>query len=278
MKGTVNSQSSFSNSAVSGNIRTNTVSGSKNSSKKKAAKKRLNYNYREISGEILKAKKLQSASFALSRARSKMVYLAKCKSSGQFDSRELDAAIAHAKRMIRCANIKVNNMREEKIKETVTRRRREEQGRQAEKLASAKNSKGKKAAKRSELKQAEQKIRRIKQEILEQKRRIKNHRLDEQSKVLDANMKYIKEGGGYSSNESYDTTAIMELSAMASYLIAQEQCSANEDLDGTEVLGDGMPVSDGSVAVEGTAGGVTITADMPSAPVDAAAVSVDVAL
>jgi len=277
MKGTLNSQIGYSNSAVSGNARSSSVSENRNyASKKKAgktAKKKLNYNYREISGQILKAKKLQSASVVLSRARSKLIYLSKCNSSGNYDRREVEAAIAHAKRMIRCADMKVNNLREEKMKENATRRRSEANNLRNG-IKAAQKAKTKKSVKENERRQAEQRFKKIKQEILEQKRRIKNHRMEEQAKVLDANMRYIKEGGNCNSSLAGDTTAIMELSAMASWIMAQEQCEySEENAEGAECAD---IAADGNIAVEATSGGVTIAAEMASVPVEVT--SVDISL
>ena len=77
------------------------------------SKKQLNYNHRDISGQLLRAKKPQSASAALTRAKSKVSMLQRAAASGQYDSREVANALAHARRMVRCAQLKVRNLREE---------------------------------------------------------------------------------------------------------------------------------------------------------------------
>lgn len=94
------------------------------------SKKQLNYNHRDISGQLLRAKKPQSASAALTRAKSKVSMLQRAAASGQYDSKEVANALAHARRMVRCAQLKVRNLREEEReqqsaqKETAVRARR----------------------------------------------------------------------------------------------------------------------------------------------------------
>ena len=82
-------------------------------SKSKNGKKALSYNPKEISSQILRAKKTVGAARVLSRARAKLAMLKKAQATGEYDSAELENAIAHAKRMVECADMKVNNLREE---------------------------------------------------------------------------------------------------------------------------------------------------------------------
>lgn len=73
----------------------------------------MSYNPKEISSQILRAKKTVGAARVLSRARAKLAMLKKAQATGEYDSAELENAIAHAKRMVECADMKVNNLREE---------------------------------------------------------------------------------------------------------------------------------------------------------------------
>lgn len=82
-------------------------------SKSKSGKKSLSYNPKEISSQIMRAKKAVRASQVLSRARAKLAMLKRAQATGEYDLVELENAIAHAKRMIDCASMKVNNLREE---------------------------------------------------------------------------------------------------------------------------------------------------------------------
>ncbi len=82
-------------------------------SKSKNGKKSLSYNPKEISSQILRAKKTVGASQVLNRARAKLAMLKRAQATGEYDSAELENAIAHAKRMVECADMKVNNLKEE---------------------------------------------------------------------------------------------------------------------------------------------------------------------
>ena len=84
---------------------------------KSSIKKRLNYNYRDVSSQLMRAKKPQGAAAALSRAKSKVNTLKRMAATGNYDSREIANALAHAKRMVECAQSKVQNLKEEEREE-----------------------------------------------------------------------------------------------------------------------------------------------------------------
>ncbi len=81
--------------------------------KARAQKKKLNYNSREIRSALMRAVKSQSAGMVLSSAKSKLIGLLKCKGTGMYEENELNAAITHARRMVRCAQLKVRNLTKE---------------------------------------------------------------------------------------------------------------------------------------------------------------------
>ena len=64
-------------------------------SKSSGTKKKLNYNYKEVSNQLLRAKKPQA--------------------TGEYDSKEISAAVAHARRMVECAQLKVRHLKQEEI-------------------------------------------------------------------------------------------------------------------------------------------------------------------
>lgn len=76
-------------------------------------KKGLNYNPREIRTALLRASKAVSAGKVLSTAKVKLSSLLKCKGTGQYEDSELNAAIIHARKMVRCAQLKARNLRKE---------------------------------------------------------------------------------------------------------------------------------------------------------------------
>lgn len=75
--------------------------------------KKLNYNSREIRGFLLRAVRSQTAGLVLNTAKSKLVSLLKCKGTGMYSENELNAAIGHARRMVRCAQLKLRNLTKE---------------------------------------------------------------------------------------------------------------------------------------------------------------------
>ena len=106
-------------------------------SKSKSGKKSLSYNPKEISSQIMRAKKAVGASQVLSRARAKLAMLKRAQATGEYDLAELENAIAHAKRMIDCAGMKVKNLREEdrlRKKAQETAEREQEQFENAKRL------------------------------------------------------------------------------------------------------------------------------------------------
>lgn len=82
-------------------------------SEKKLYQKKVNYNSREIRSALIKASKAQGAGMVLTSAKAKLTSLLKCKGTGQYDENELNAAIIHARRMVRCAQMKVRNLQKE---------------------------------------------------------------------------------------------------------------------------------------------------------------------
>lgn len=244
------------------------------------SKKQLNYNHRDISGQLLRAKKPQSASAALTRAKSKVSMLQRAAASGQYDSKEVANALAHARRMVRCAQLKVRNLREEE---------REQQSVQKE------NS-GKSQQKEHEVKRrVAQKERQLKQkvaientqEVLRQKKK-KNeiaqkqqrHRSQERGKIAEADFKYIKSqleaGKGFGGGSSYceDSGFTLDISAAAMSMAELEMMAQNQ-------IEAEMSLTDGGTLAATTAGAVpagTGAGTASDTAPAAAGVSVDVSV
>ena len=75
--------------------------------------KRLNYNFKEISGQILRAKTCMSAKQVAVRARSKAAILRRQLKCGVYDDQELESAILHAEQMVRIAKKRMRHLEEE---------------------------------------------------------------------------------------------------------------------------------------------------------------------
>lgn len=76
-------------------------------------KKRLQYNIREISSQILMAKTSGSASRVLIAARGKVAMLKRKWKNSDYDEKELERAIIHAQKMVRIARKRMKHLKEE---------------------------------------------------------------------------------------------------------------------------------------------------------------------
>lgn len=94
---------------INGNV-VGTISYTKSKKKKS---KRLQYNFKQISSQIMKSKTSTNARRVVTKARAKVVELLRKKYNSDFDNRELDAAIIHARKMERIARKRMKHLKEE---------------------------------------------------------------------------------------------------------------------------------------------------------------------
>lgn len=139
-----------------------------NKNTKKKRKKSVNYNAKELSHQLSHASRAAGATRVLIRARGMIEYLQRCAATGDYDEGEIKAALAHARRMVKCARKKVRNMKKE---EQIER-------------------KGKKGSVSKDIKKDNEIKALIRREL--KKLRIKN-RNEEQQEISDADMRYLKE-------------------------------------------------------------------------------------
>lgn len=92
-------------------------------SKTKKKKKKLSYNAREISSQILRATHSTGVSQVLVRAKEKVEQLQRRLVMGDYDEQAVRAALVHAKRMVTCARKKLRNMEEEELLRGQTKKR-----------------------------------------------------------------------------------------------------------------------------------------------------------
>lgn len=78
-------------------------------------KKKLRYQFKDISSQIVRSKTSQVARQAVSAARRELMRLKREKQSGEYDAEEIEAAINHAKAMERVARKKVKHLEEEEM-------------------------------------------------------------------------------------------------------------------------------------------------------------------
>lgn len=192
----------------------------RSSSNNSRNKKHLNYNPKDISGQLLRAGKSGNAARVLSRAKSKVSLLKRCRATGQYDEAELDTALAHAQRLVKCARLKVNNLKQEE-----------------------------RAAKKNEREiKEEESLRKneIRRRANEAKRRKCSHRNDERRRVSEADMKYYSDrmknnpegytgcsGNGVSLELSYTAAGLSELklNEQTMRLMEQQQLQMQAELE-----------------------------------------------
>ncbi len=221
------------------------------SSNKNTKKKKLNYNHREISQQILRASKLSSAANVLASARSKLGVLRRSQSTGQYNEREITNAIIHARRMVQCASKKVQNLKEEEIQKKKLER---------------KNGSEDMVRKIETRQKIERKEQQIKQEIARQEaleaiaekkdwvelaQKKKWNRNNERGKVNEANMKYIKGRLSILKDEGYsvDSSEIMRLKASLEEL-NREQARVQAEQSASAAPADSSGAADASLSME----------------------------
>ncbi len=193
----------------------------KNQKAQKNVKKRLNYNFRKVSGSILRAKTVMQAGNALSSANASLSNLRRKSASDKYNSKEIEAAIQHAKKMVRTARKKVINLktesREQSLDDTVEHNKSLDN--RKEQMAERHKSIANDVKREQELVLLEKALKRIR----EQKKNVR--RRDEANDLLNADMEYLKRQiqlmkqeqneSDSSSGYTYDTSSSEALAAPA---------------------------------------------------------------
>ncbi len=221
-----------------------------------AIKKKFNYNMREISSQILRAKKAQSASIVLVRAKAKVSSVKRCLGTGQYNDNEVRPALAHAQRMVLVASKKLKNLKEE---ERESRKLvKQKQARVLEHKREAKSNIIRKKQEKEMERQIEemQEIRqeKMRRQAMEQKRRM--HRNNERGKIAEADMRYIKD----QMDDKWDNQdwkldlegVVWDISSSAASLMNLENTAMMLSGEGGEMLL-GADASAASMPVEGGA-------------------------
>lgn len=204
-----------------------------------STKKRLNYNHREISGQLLRAKKSQSASNVLTRAKSRLAMLQRQAGSGQYDSKEIANALAHARRMVRCAQLKVRNLRQEEQEQNANRRENGDREQQKQNEVKRRVAQKEREIEKKVAIEEMQAVATEKRKRGEMARKRQIHRNQEQSRINEADMKYLKgqmeNGGGASGHSSQAQGAVLDLSmeaaAMAEVQMLEAQIQQQVELE-----------------------------------------------
>lgn len=163
------------------------------SSGRKMPKKKLNYNPREISSQLMRASKSRNASTVLIRAKSKVSVLHSALATGQYDDAEVRTAIAHARRMVECSRLKVRNLKEEE-----SMKKRNDKTHSTEQQRKKNEVKRRVSQKEQQLKtkmavEKNQQILKEKSNQQELRRKRRMHRNQELGKITEADMKYLED-------------------------------------------------------------------------------------
>ncbi len=285
--GNVNPQSVFGGTVTIKNANTTygRMAAMRTSGKK--AKKPLNYNHREISAQLMRAKRAQNAASVVTSAKRKLATLQRQAGSGQYDTKQMASAIAHARRMVRCAQLKMRNLREE---EQEQRAKSREDGAQDQKMRNEirrrvvqKERELESKLAIEQMQQAAEKKRR-KNELVQKQRM---HRNQERSRIQEADMKYIKSmmdrdgaadagnsgGGGAVFDLSMEAAAMREVQMLeqaqqaAELEAAAEMMAEMEAAEVTETKIAATDVTGGTGPVSGALSG-SFAGDVGAAPAD----------
>lgn len=202
--------------------------------------KKLNYNYRDVSGRILRAKTSVSANLVVAHARTMVAVLRRRYGCGEYNDRDLEIAIVHAEKMVRIAKKKVKNLKmEEQGKRASEADQAEERYEDEKSLNTADMQSEEREVSEEELrdmiKELEQELQKLaaensmddltdaclvgggaaSKEDLEKIK--KKHRCDEMRQIVEADMKYLKAVFQRMLQEQQEiaTAATLELSSAA---------------------------------------------------------------
>lgn len=192
----------------------------KSSQKKKTKKKKkVDYDAHEIATLLTRATHSMGVGEILVRANSRLQQLQLCVGSGEYDINELRAAIAHAKKMVKCARKKMRNLQEEE--------RIENKGKRKKTAVST----GKERRAKQKLEQELSRIRR-------------RHRGDEKKDMDEARRCYLRE----MANARQE--AAKEEAAPGVTVSINGSDSASEETVAETAVSDAAPVEAGAVSVD----------------------------
>ena len=166
----------------------------------KTTKQPVNYSFRKVSAAIARAKNVNQASNALTSANSALSALRRKSASGQYNDDELQIAINHAKKMVRVARKKVQNIRRESQMES------DDKGTVHRKQ----NETGQKIVRRrkqaDEKEDALQELQLLKKQMKTRREQEKySHRRHEGQNLMSADMEYLQKMIRLLNNEGFGT-------------------------------------------------------------------------
>lgn len=216
-------------------------------------KRRLNYSYRKVSGAIMRAKNSMQAGNALTSAKANLSTLQRKAGSKNYDSNELTIAISHAKKMVRTAKKKVNNIRFEERNKQNDDFIGHQTDRRKKQIVTSHQEFG-----LSESAKLEKEVLRIKKQLKREHNFTKNaHRRDENMELLMADLEYLRKRIDYLKNDSEN--------------MSQSTSSTPVAAEGTTVAQTGATGVEGAAAAQMAAqtGAPAVPVSVPAAPAPA---------
>ena len=212
-------------------------------------KRALNYNSREISSQLMRASKSRNAATVLAKAKSKVAMLQRCKASDQYHDTEVEIALAHAKRMVKCAQLKVSNLKQEEVLKKSSERElassKQQKKNEVKRLVAQKENEMRQKAATEELQQS-LKEKEYRRELV-QKRRM--HRNQERSKIAEADIKYLQDQTNRSQGSGVSDTGVsLDISSVAMNMNELKMMETQIDTEEEMEIG----VIDASVGVDGS--------------------------
>ncbi len=186
-------------------------------------RKRLNYNPREIASQILRAGSAVSATQVLIRAKGKLAAVKQAAANGDYDRNEVRAAVAHANRMVSCAQKKVRHMKKEEMIKHKGKTNMVSFGRQERKRAL------------------------LRMELRKLKRK---HRSDEVAEIRQADLHYIKQMIRQQQREAEERMEAMLADTMTGVIEGEQAADTDMELAGADVSAAGEAVSAETAGVD----------------------------
>lgn len=152
-------------------------------------KRVLNYNFRKVSGAIMRAKTRMQAGNALSCAKTELSGLKRKAGSGQYKDEDIRIAISHANKMIRTARKKMSHIKLEEIRKKSDRDLFDQKEKKGEEIKKQEIHRDNPAVKA----EVDQKLLQLKKKLKKLSEAEKNgHRRTENYDLLQADMEYLK--------------------------------------------------------------------------------------
>ena len=152
-------------------------------------KRVLNYNFRKVSGAIMRAKTRMQAGNALSSAKTELSGLKRKAGSGQYKDEDIRIAISHANKMIRTARKKMSHIKLEEIRKKSDRDLFDQKEKKGEEIKKQEIHRDNPAVKA----EVDQKLLQLKKKLKKLSEAEKNgHRRTENYDLLQADMEYLK--------------------------------------------------------------------------------------